>query len=339
MTEVSVICDNYNYSDYILDAVESVLSQSFTDFELIVVDDGSTDNSREIISSLSDSRIVKVFKENGGQTSAFNAGFEVGRGKIIAFLDSDDYWYPNKLERIVESHKSGKIVQHLLAVNEKKTYRRVRTDVDWSNVLVNFGYMYQHSPTSGLSFAREVLDPFFPLVDVEEMRGYSDGCILMLAMTTEKVLCLDEVLGFYRVHNKNLSANRTNSGAALLAVATRQRHYTNKQLHKLGLSKIPYDNGQYISHLLSFIDFDNKPVAIYGTGNSGDRVAEALIQSGNEVWGFANSNGMDAVSPAKLFERRPEFDKIVIASSAQNEISDILQGLGFDNRIVVRLAI
>lgn len=339
MPDVSVICDNYNYSDYVYEAIESVLSQSFTDFELIVVDDGSTDNSREIISSLTDSRIVRIFKKNGGQTSAFNAGFEVARGEIIALLDSDDYWYPHKLERIVESHKSGKIVQHLLSENGEKTYRRVRTDVDWSNALVNFGYMYQHSPTSGLSFAREVLEPFFPLVDVEEMRGYSDGCILMLAMSKAKVLCLDEVFGFYRVHDKNLSANRTDSGDALLAVATRQRHYANKQLHRLGLNKIPNDKGQYISHLLSMVDFNNKPVAVYGTGNSGKRVADTLIRSGNAIWGFANTTGIDAAPPAELLKCRAEFGKIVIASSAQNEIADILHNLGFDSRRIVGLEI
>ncbi len=339
MPKVSVICDNYNYSDYLHDAIKSVLSQSFTDFELIVVDDGSTDSSRELISSFNDSRIIKVFKENGGQTSAFNAGFEVACGDIITFLDSDDYWYPNKLDRVVEAHKSSKIIQHLLSENGKKTYRRVRTDVDWSNVLVNFGYMYQHSPTSGLSFMREVIEPFFPLVDVEEMRGYSDGCILMLAMTKAKVLCLDDVLGFYRIHDRNLNADRTDSGTALLYVATRQRDYVNKQLLRCGLLKIPDDHGQYISHLLSLVDFGNKPVAIYGNGNSGKRVSTALRHSGNEVWGFANSKGVDAVSPVKLFKHRKEFGKIVIASSAQDEIIDILQSLNFDNRSIVSLAI
>ena len=143
----------------------------------------------------------------------------------------------------------------------------------------------------------------------------------------------------YRVHGKNLNANRTDSGAALLAVATHQRRYVNKQLRKLGLSKIPNDNGQYISNLLSFVDFGNKPVAIYGKGNSGNRVAEALIHSGNTIWGFANSTGIDAASPAKLLEHRYEFGKIVIASSAQDEIADTLTGLGFNSWKIVRLAI
>jgi glycosyltransferase involved in cell wall biosynthesis len=337
---VSVILDNYNYAGFLPQAIESVLSQTFVDFELIIVDDGSTDNSREIIEKYNDSRIITVFKGNGGQTSAFNAGFEVASGCIIAFLDSDDYWYPQKLEKIAQAHKTSFIVQHYLAVNGGNAYRKIALNVDWSAALLKYGYMYQHSPTSALSFKHEVLAPFFPLADSTEMRGYADGCILMLAMTRAKVICLDDVLGFYRIHGKNLHANHTDSRAALWEVSVRQRKYVNKQLALRCLPELPYDNGQYICHLLSMAELGEMPIVIYGTGNSGKRVAEALDRMKVNVWGFANSNGNDnAVSPKELFDHRNEFGKILIASSAQDEIIGTLSECGLEISRIVKLAI
>src|SRR5713226_5859186 len=85
----SIIVNNYNYGRFLKDAIDSALHQSYPGVEVIVVDDGSTDHSREIIASYGD-RIIPVLKENGGQASAFNAGFSQSRGKVIFFLDSDD---------------------------------------------------------------------------------------------------------------------------------------------------------------------------------------------------------------------------------------------------------
>ncbi|PLX70670.1 MAG: hypothetical protein C0602_03940 [Denitrovibrio sp.] len=103
---ISVILNNYNYSRYIAEAITSVLEQSYANFELIIVDDGSTDNSKEIIEQFAkkDSRIKLCFKENGGQASAFNAGYEAAKGDIICFLDSDDYFAPEKLAEIKKMH-------------------------------------------------------------------------------------------------------------------------------------------------------------------------------------------------------------------------------------------
>src|SRR5262245_6559987 len=98
---VTVLINNYNYAQFLREAIDSALSQSYRRVEIIVVDDGSTDQSREIISSYG-SRVTAVFKENGGQASAFNVGVAASRGDILCFLDSDDLFYPWKVNRIVE---------------------------------------------------------------------------------------------------------------------------------------------------------------------------------------------------------------------------------------------
>lgn len=99
---VSVIMTNYNYSAYIGEAISSVLNQTFKDFELIIVDDCSTDNSLEVIGKFTDSRIGVVKQvQNMGVCVARNTGINVARGDLIAILDADDLFVPDKLERQV----------------------------------------------------------------------------------------------------------------------------------------------------------------------------------------------------------------------------------------------
>jgi glycosyltransferase involved in cell wall biosynthesis len=95
--QVSVIIPAYNAASFIEEAVSSVLAQDFRDFELIVVDDGSTDGTGKILESFSDARLRVIRQENGGLASARNAGMAIARGEIISFLDADDRWLPSKL--------------------------------------------------------------------------------------------------------------------------------------------------------------------------------------------------------------------------------------------------
>ncbi len=95
---VSVVIATYNSGDYLREAVDSVLSQTVTDLELLVVDDGSTDGTRDLIANVSDPRVIYIWQPNGGQTVAKNHGVRRSRGEFIGFCDGDDYWYPNKLE-------------------------------------------------------------------------------------------------------------------------------------------------------------------------------------------------------------------------------------------------
>ena len=97
---LSVIIPVYNRERYIKQALESILAQTFIDFELLIIDDGSTDHSPEIITSFRDSRIHFVRNEcNLGIPKTRNRGIELARGKYVAFLDSDDYACPTRLER------------------------------------------------------------------------------------------------------------------------------------------------------------------------------------------------------------------------------------------------
>src|SRR5215475_4449444 len=99
---VSIIVNNYNYGRFLGEAIDSALAQTHTNTEVIVVDDGSTDNSREVIASYG-GRIRSVLKSNGGQGSAFNAGVEASRGDVICMLDSDDFLAASKVSQIASA--------------------------------------------------------------------------------------------------------------------------------------------------------------------------------------------------------------------------------------------
>lgn len=100
--KVSVVMPSYNAARFVTAAVDSVLAQTFQDFEILVVDDGSTDNTREVLEKYSSPKVRYLYKKNGGVSSARNFGIENARGKYIAFLDADDLWLPEKLEKQVD---------------------------------------------------------------------------------------------------------------------------------------------------------------------------------------------------------------------------------------------
>src|ERR1019366_560992 len=111
---VSILINNYNYGRFLRDAIDSALSQTYPNTEVIVVDDGSSDDSRDIIATYGE-RIIPILKHNGGQASAFNAGFAASNGLWIHLLDSDDIFLPNKTGRVQEltaAYSSAGMIAH-----------------------------------------------------------------------------------------------------------------------------------------------------------------------------------------------------------------------------------
>ena len=133
MVRVSVVIPTYNRKEMLEEAVQSVLNQSYEDFELIVVDDGSIDGTKDVIERL-DSDIRYIYKENGGVSSARNFGVKKAKGEFIAFLDSDDMWLKDKLEKQVKymSKRSDLFVSQTeeiwirngVRVNQKKKHKK-----------------------------------------------------------------------------------------------------------------------------------------------------------------------------------------------------------------------
>jgi len=102
MPNVSVVMPSYNRSQTIRKAVDSVLNQNYKDFELIIVDDGSTDNTKEILSKIDDKRVILDYTDHKGASAARNKGLSLAMGKFITFLDTDNQWHPEFLETMIQ---------------------------------------------------------------------------------------------------------------------------------------------------------------------------------------------------------------------------------------------
>jgi Glycosyltransferases, probably involved in cell wall biogenesis len=125
MVDVTVVLPIYNAfrksETYLTDAIDSVLAQDYDNFELIIVDDGSTEDYSQLIDKYNDNKKVKFFrKQNGGQSSARNYGASLGSGQYLAFIDQDDVWYKNRLRETVRAFK----------LNQKNNCVLVYSDLD-----------------------------------------------------------------------------------------------------------------------------------------------------------------------------------------------------------------
>lgn len=210
---VSILVDTYNHEKFIEQAVTSVLEQNFpaSDYEVLVVDDGSTDRTPEIVKKF-EPRVIYLPKQNGGQASAFNFGIPHCRGEIVAFLDGDDWWAANKLERVVRilaKYSSVGIVGHGMV--------NVQLDGREQVEVLREGFRFQSNSkqgallfrrrasflgTSRMTIRTELLRRIGHVP--EEIGIQADEYLFTLAAALSEVEILPEALTFYRLHGDNL---------------------------------------------------------------------------------------------------------------------------------------
>jgi glycosyltransferase involved in cell wall biosynthesis len=210
---VTIIINNYNYENFIGQAINSALGQSYKNIEIIIVDDGSNDNSIHIINSYGD-KVKKIFKKNEGQASAFNVGFEASKGDLICFLDADDIFFPEKVFCIVNFFKkyqeAGWVFHELQYTDIDGKYigtieERATDKVlfkDFRLPLKKIERLPYFPATTGLSFRRELMKKVLPMPNVFRI---SADAFLRLASLCESpgVLCPYD-LATHRQHGKNL---------------------------------------------------------------------------------------------------------------------------------------
>lgn len=201
---VSIIISNCNYAQFVGEAIDSALGQSYSHTEVIVVDDGSTDDSRQVIESRGE-RVRAIFKANGGHVSALNAGFAASTGDLVLFLDSDDVLEPNAIETAAREWREGtaRILFPLEVVDKdgKLLGRRIGGQELPSPVLGSFGV---GSPTSGNVFSRRALEKMVPIPETE-WKACPDVYLTAAGLYGE-VKCLREALARYRIHGSNALA-------------------------------------------------------------------------------------------------------------------------------------
>jgi len=169
---VSIVMPAYNAELYIGQAIESVLNQTFENLELLVIDDGSTDSTANIVRSFSDDRIILIQQENGGVSVARNAGLNVSKGKYITFLDADDILPPRSLEvrvEYLEFYADIDLVDGNIVIKDADIGKDVRTYVPYysglllprlmaldSSVFFNVCYMFKREMLGDVRFKEKM---------------------------------------------------------------------------------------------------------------------------------------------------------------------------------------
>lgn len=210
----SILICNYNYGQFIRKAIDSALNQTYPHLEVIVVDDGSTDSSQEIIRSYGD-RITAIFKENGGQASAFNEGFKRSRGEVIFFLDSDDSFAPQKVEVVVGLFKRhpeiGWCFNSQVEVNTAtgQVLRKIPAPetggpTDFRSSIIHSGNKPPFAPaTSCTSFRRDTLSKILPMPEGKSVY-LNDNYIKFASTLLAKGILLNQDLTYMGIHGTNL---------------------------------------------------------------------------------------------------------------------------------------
>ena len=209
----SIVITSYNASRLIAKTIESALAQDYPNFEVIVVDDGSKDDSLAVIGRYSD-RLTLISKENGGQASAFNRGFAQSRGSIVFFLDGDDTLLPDTVSRVADIwHPAiSKIHFKLQRMLDDGTpipgsmlppYRPLPSG-DLTPLLRRFGF-YPSPPTSGNAFSRAFLDQVLPMPE-GPYRSSADTFLIGLAPLFGNIGALSGIGGHWRLTGQNNSS-------------------------------------------------------------------------------------------------------------------------------------
>ena len=205
---VSIIMPSYNTAKYISDSIESVMTQTYTNWELIIVDDCSTDNSLEIIRSFNDKRIIILQNEkNSGAAISRNYALREAKGKWIAFLDSDDTWAPEKLEKQIrfmqDNNYSFTFTDYRICLNgEWMPYINTGPNVINKRKL----YDYCYFSTITVMYEREKVG----LIQIADLRKNNDYAMWLQAIDKCNAYRLPECLSYYIKHEGSISSgNKT----------------------------------------------------------------------------------------------------------------------------------
>jgi glycosyltransferase involved in cell wall biosynthesis len=207
MLTVSVIIHTYNNEKFIAETVESVLNQTYKDYEIIVVDDGSVDGTRDALLPYMQ-EIRYHYKENGGIASAKNAGISLSQAEFIAFLDHDDLWVPDKLKLQMESFNEnpqvGLVYAKYTSFRDGKELR-TKPEKGYSGWIFKELLAKSFVQTSTVVVKRECLNAVGPY---DESFSLGDEYDMFLRIA-KKFQCgfIDKGLTRYRVHDTNASNN------------------------------------------------------------------------------------------------------------------------------------
>jgi glycosyltransferase involved in cell wall biosynthesis len=214
---VSILINNYNYGQYLAEAIESALNQTYDPIEVIVVDDGSTDDSQAIMARYGD-RIHAIYQSNQGQAAAFNTGFVQSRGEIICFLDADDLFLPDKVATIVTAFQQHADIgwclhpQQLFQEGDKPAIDKrpkVPAPIVVRNLIATMQRGKLGNPfdfpipaTSAMCFRRTLLQTILPMPEGAGI-SLNDSYIKFVALGLSCGATINQAISLQRIHGNN----------------------------------------------------------------------------------------------------------------------------------------
>jgi glycosyltransferase involved in cell wall biosynthesis len=245
--KVSVVIPAYNHERYVGAAVESVLSQTCDDLELIVIDDGSTDRTGEVVQSFDDARLIYLFQENQDAFNTLNRGLDQATGDLVAILNSDDVYTPDRLEKLVQVQEDTGaqcLFTDVIPIDEdgnhmddpefgwNRWHRKNRSFFfDCGDLYTAFLKGNFMVTTSNLFLTRQAVDRVGKFCSLRYLHDYDYIFRVMLACPDQVLYLHDEKLLFYRIHGGN-----TLSEAAIIG-----REQDKEIIRKYLLARIPED--------------------------------------------------------------------------------------------------
>jgi glycosyltransferase involved in cell wall biosynthesis len=246
---VSVVIPCYNHGNYLSTAIESVLAQTFTSYEVVVVDDGSVDNTKEVAAKYPE--VVYIYQANKGLSAARNTGIDNSRGKYFVFLDADDTLYPNGLEINVEqltlhpkaafvsgAHK--KIDENGRVLEDEK----VSVETNHYQALLQGNYIGMHAT---VLYQKWVFDE---LRFDETLRACEDYDLYLKIARKFRVIHHTEYIADYMIHTTNMSGNISLMLTTVLNVLKRQENTLRNQEEKRCFKNGLHIWKDYYSHKL-----------------------------------------------------------------------------------------
>jgi len=229
MPKVSVIIPTYNYGKYIEKAIDSILAQAYQDFEIIVVDDGSIDNIREIIETKYKNKVRYYYQKNKGAPAARNKGIEESKGKYLVFLDADDSFHPSNLEkkaRFLDNNSEFEwvysdcqyIIQEGFDLQKKATFKGFCAEKKLKGNIFRELAMGLMIPVDAVMLRKRVLDRV-GIFD-ETLRSFQDYDLWLRIASQYKIGFIDEKLCHVFYHRGSISTftDRESSYESKIAV-------------------------------------------------------------------------------------------------------------------------
>lgn len=313
----SILINNYNYGQYLEECIDSLLNQTYKNIEIIVYDDGSTDNSLQVLSKYKD-RITIISNPNYGhspnqnQANAIYQAFLKSKGDIICLLDSDDSFNREKISKVVnffELNQEVNVVQNrLIEMNSEGILSNITRPVlkkvnDYKEYIFSSNDLFHlFVPTSGLSLKRDIVKEIFPLKEDKYSHIWADTRIMLNAVFIGNIGVIDEPLTNYRIHGKNDSGKR-NTIDGHKQYIKELYEYFNGLARTYSFNEISFEQENFLEHTYFYNSLDKEKITkflsqctdltqvfIWGAGEAGQAILHYLKKEFVQIQGFIDAS-------------------------------------------------